>query len=159
KEGQLVKKGQLMFKIRPILYQAKWEAEKAEADYAQLEYDFTKQLSQEKVVSNAQVQLNNAKLAKAKARANLAKAELGFTQIVAQFEGIVDRLQRREGSMIKAEDVLTNLTDNSVMWVYFPVTEKRYLQYMAETNQNKQSPEVELMLANHTRFQNTGKIA
>lgn len=36
KEGQAVKKGDLMFKVIPILYQARLEAEQAEADLAQL---------------------------------------------------------------------------------------------------------------------------
>ena len=63
-----------------------------------------------------------------------------------------------QGSLVKEGDILSTLSDNSVMWVYFNVTEKRYLEYMAETGQNKQSPDIELELANHTRFPQIGKI-
>ena len=45
KEGQAVKKGDVMFKIVPILYQAKLDAEVAEAQLAQLEFNNTKRLS------------------------------------------------------------------------------------------------------------------
>ena len=51
KEGQAVKKGDVMFKIVPILYKAKLDAEMAEAKLAQLEFDNTKKLSEKKVVS------------------------------------------------------------------------------------------------------------
>ena len=44
KEGQAVKKGDVMFKIVPILYKAKLDAELAEAKLAQLELNNTKKL-------------------------------------------------------------------------------------------------------------------
>ena len=48
KEGQAVKKGDLMFKIVPTLYQAKLDAELAEAKLAQLEFNNTKKLCRDK---------------------------------------------------------------------------------------------------------------
>ncbi len=88
----------------------------------------------------------------------MAKAELDFTEVRAQFDGIVDRQREQVGSLIKEGDILTTLSDNSVMWVYFNVPEKRYLEYMAEVGQNKESPEIELELANHSKFPHTGRI-
>src|SRR6476660_9689754 len=49
KEGQMVKEGDVLFKVRPILYQAKADAENAEAKVAQLEYNYTKKLQEDKV--------------------------------------------------------------------------------------------------------------
>src|SRR5689334_12230165 len=57
REGQQVKEGDLMFKVRPVLYQSKLDAEKAEADLAQLEYNYTKKLYEDKVVSQNEVKL------------------------------------------------------------------------------------------------------
>ena len=57
KEGQAVKKGDVMFKIVPILYKAKLDAEMAEAQLAQLEFKYTKKLVEEKVVSENEVAL------------------------------------------------------------------------------------------------------
>ena len=48
KEGQAVKKGDLMFKIKPTLYKAKLDAEMAEAQLAEREFDNTKKLFEEK---------------------------------------------------------------------------------------------------------------
>ena len=48
KEGQAVKKGDVMFKIVPTLYKAKLDAEMAEAQLAQLEFNNTKKLFEEK---------------------------------------------------------------------------------------------------------------
>ena len=45
REGQAVKKGDLMFQIKPILYQAKLDAENAEAELALLEWQNTKKLN------------------------------------------------------------------------------------------------------------------
>jgi membrane fusion protein (multidrug efflux system) len=158
KEGQAVKEGELMFEILPILYKAKWEAEVAERDLAKMEMDLSQTLADKKSVSQKEVKLFKAKLAKAQAKADLAEAELNFTKVTARFDGIIDRLKEQQGSLIKEGDVLTTLSDNKVMWVYFNVTEKRYLEYMAETDQNKQSPDIVLMLANHSKFPHLGKI-
>jgi membrane fusion protein (multidrug efflux system) len=158
REGQQVKEGDLMFKVIPILYQKKADAELAEAKLAQLEFNYTKKLFEDKVVSQNEVLLLEAKLAKAQAKAQLASAELNFATVKAPFDGIVDHQHHQQGSLIQEGEILTTLSDNSVMWVYFNVPEARYLEYMAETGQNKQSPDIILMLANHNEFPQIGKI-
>jgi membrane fusion protein (multidrug efflux system) len=158
KEGQAVKKGDLMFKVLPVLYQAKMAAVKAEADLARLEYNNTKMLSASNVVSQNEVLLLEAKLAKAQANADLAKAELNFTEIRAPFDGIVDRQREQLGSLIDEGDVLTTLSDNRVMWVYFNVPEAQYLAFMAGQARHEPEPKIELMLAGHQKFTHLGKI-
>jgi membrane fusion protein (multidrug efflux system) len=157
-EGQAVKKGDVMFTIVPTLYQAKLDAELAEAKLAELELNNTIRLAKKNVVSENEVALYEAKLAKAKAKAKLAEAELRFTTVTAPFDGIVDRLHEQLGSLIKEGEVLTTLSDNSVMWVYFNVPEARYLDYKAGVGQGKESRKIELVLANGSKFQHTGKI-
>ena len=158
KEGQQVKEGDLLFKVRPILYQSKLDAETAEAQLAQLEYNFTKKLFDDKVVSQNEVALLEAKLAKAQAKVKLAAAELDFATVKAPFDGIVDRLQLQQGSLVQEGEVLTTLSDNSVMWVYFNVPEAQYLEYMNSQRQNKDELQIELVLADHSKFQHIGKI-
>ena len=158
KEGQAVKTGDVIFKIKPTLYKAKLDAEKAEAQLAQREFDNTKKLFEDKVVSQNEVALFQAKLAKAQAKAELAQAELDFTNVTAPFDGIVDQLHEQLGSLIKERDMLTTLSDNSVMWVYFNVPERRYLEYKASLNQDNEDQRIELVLANGQKFPQTGKI-
>lgn len=158
KEGQSVKQDDLLFTVKPILYKSKLDAENAEARLAQLEYDYTKKLFEDKVVSKQEVALLEAKLAKAQAKAQLAAAELDFATVKAPFDGIIDRLQLQQGSLVQEGEVLTTLSDNSVMWVYFNVPEARYLEYMNELSQHKDELQIELMLADHTKFKQVGKI-
>jgi membrane fusion protein (multidrug efflux system) len=158
REGQAVKKGEVMFKILPTLYEAKRDAELAEARLVGLEFNNTKKLCDEKVVSQQEVAINQAKLSKALATAKLAQAELNFTEVRAPFDGIVDRLEARQGSLIKEGEVLTSLSDNGVMWVYFNVPEARYLEFMTDPDPAKEEQVIELVLANGSKFQYPGKI-
>jgi membrane fusion protein, multidrug efflux system len=158
REGQAVKTDEKLFSVKSILYKARLDAETAERDVVEQEYNNTKALYERQGVSDKEVRLFKARLARAQAKMDLAKAEFDFATVKAPFDGIIDKLQEQEGSLVKEGDVLTTLSDNGVMWVYFNVTEKRYLEYMAETGHNKQSPDIELMLANHDKFPQIGKI-
>src|SRR5262245_19034724 len=158
KEGQAVKEGDVLFKVKPVLYQAKFDSENAEARVAQLEFNYTKKLSDDKVVSKNEVALHQAKLAKAQAKADLAKAELDFATVKAPFDGIIDRLHQQQGSLVQEGEILTTLSDNSVMWVYFNVPEARDLEYMADLKQHKDEMQIELVLANGEKFNQPGKI-
>src|SRR5204863_2435718 len=111
-----------------------------------------------KVVSEDEVALLRAKLAIAQAKAKLAQAELGLTIVRAPFDGLIDRLHEQEGSLVTERDILTTLSDNSVMWVYFNVPQARYLEYMADEGRSHESSEIELELADHSKFPQTGKI-
>jgi membrane fusion protein (multidrug efflux system) len=110
------------------------------------------------VVSQMEVALYEAKLAKAQAKKKLAEAEFNFATVRAPFDGIIDRLQEQHGSLIKEGDILTTLSDNSVMWVYFNVPEARYLEYMATQGQDKDRRQIELVLADGSTFPQIGKI-
>jgi membrane fusion protein, multidrug efflux system len=151
-EGQVVKQGDLMFGLLPILYRRKFEFAKAELQFAKRKRDNTYNLAEKNVVSPAELALAEAELAKAEANFALAEAELKFAQVHAPFDGIVDRLRAREGSKIKTDDILTTLSDNSVMWVYFNVPEKYYLEYKANQKQHEKEDRIELMLANGDVF-------
>lgn len=159
KEGQAVKKGEVLFRILPTLYKARLDAEVAEANQAQIEYEQSQQLAAKMVVSNIDVALAKAKFDKANAKASLARAEVEFTVIRAQFDGIIDRLYKQQGSLVEKKDVLTTLSDNEVMWVYFNVPEARYLEYQVHQDNNQQSSQInlvdsqiDLVLADGSRF-------
>ena len=157
REGQAVKEGELMFEIVPVLYKARWEAAAAERDFAELEFNNITKLADKKSVSQNEVKLYAAKLAKAQANADLAEAELNFTKVKAPFDGIVDLL-KQQGSLVKEGETLATLSDNSLVRVYFNVPEARYLEYMAELGQPKEDQQIELILANGKKFGQVGKF-
>ena len=158
REGQSVKRGDLLFKIVPTLSKAKADAELAETEIAQQELNNTRKLAAKKVVAENEVKLFEAKLARAQAKANLALAGSNPATVTAPFDGLIGRLLEQQGSLVKEGDAVTTLSDNSVMWVYFNLPEKRYLEYMAETDQNQRPLDVVLTLANRSKFPQVGKI-
>jgi membrane fusion protein, multidrug efflux system len=156
-EGQFVKKGELMFKIMPLIYNAELQKAQAEADFAEIEYQNTKQLSEKNVVSPNELAMVKAKLDKAKAELSLAQIHLQFTEIRAPFNGIMDHFQVRLGSFVNEGDLLTTLSDNSEMWVYFNVPELEYLNYKTHvTEENLQK--VNLLMANNQLFKYSGEV-
>ncbi len=156
-EGQLVKSGQMMFQILPLQYQAEFQKAQAEANYAEIEYKNTKALADSNIVSRNELALARAKYDKAKAEMDLAKVHLGFTEIKAPFDGIMDHFYVREGSLLAEGDLLTTLSDNSKMWVYFNVPESEYLNYKTKAN-NSNLMSVKLKMANQDIFQYPGVV-
>ena len=122
-EGQQVKEGQLLFRIRPVLYLAEVQRAMAEAEFAGIEYRNTKTLADSNVVSPNELAMAKARYDKANAELNVAQAHLGFTEIHAPFDGIVGRFHVRKGSLLDEGELLTELSDNSTLWVYFNVPE------------------------------------
>jgi membrane fusion protein, multidrug efflux system len=155
-EGQKVKTGDLMFNVNPMIYKAKYDAELAKKAIAQLDLNFTTKLVADKVVSNNEKLMAEAKLKEATAKAELAAAELGFSMIKAPFDGIIDRLMHQQGSLVQEGEILTTLSDNSLMWVYFNVPEKDYLKYMTELK-DRDDLKIELKLANGEIYNHPGK--
>jgi len=156
-EGQLVKQGQLMFKIMPMIYEAETQKAQAEANFAEIEYKNTKSLADSNVVSRNELALGKAKLDKAKAELGLAKAHLGFTEIRAPFSGMMDHFQARLGSLVNEGDLLTTLSDNSKMWVYYNVPEAEYLDYKTKIIKDG-ALKVELQMANNKLFDYPGLV-
>ncbi len=131
-EGQTVKKGQRLFQVMPALYQAEYQKAQAEAEFALIEYRNTKGLADKHVVSPNELALSKAKLDQANAEMAIAKVHRDFTEIKAPFEGIIDRFHVRHGSLVDEGELLTTLSDNSKIWVYFNVTEAEYLDYKSK---------------------------
>lgn len=156
-EGQFVRKGQLLFQIMPTLYEAELQKAEAEVNFAQIEYQNTKSLADSNVVAPNELAMAKAKLDKARAELALAQVHLGFTKIRAPFDGIIDRLEVRLGSLVDEGELLTNLSDNSKMWVYFNVPEAEYLDYRAKVKQDSVIT-VKLLMANNKLFDYPGIV-
>lgn len=156
-EGQSVKKGQMMFQIMPLIYKAEFMKAKAEVDYAQIEYRNTKALADSNVVSKNELAMARANLDKAIAQMEMAKVHLGFTEIRAPFDGIMDRFNVRLGSLVDEGELLSTLSDNSKLWIYFNVPEAEYLEYKRKHIAGIKTG-VQLMLANNELYEHDGFI-
>ena len=172
-EGQYVKKGQLMFKLNDAefkvqLSEARAALSSAMADVksAEVELERVKKLVSKNVVSASDQELADVKLAAAKAKVDeaLAKEEkarihLSYTSILAPFDGIIDRIPYKLGSLIAEGNLLTSVSDIHAMHVYFTVSEQEYLHYV----KNKQAGHhmhqpASLVLADGSAYKHEGKI-
>jgi membrane fusion protein (multidrug efflux system) len=159
REGQAVRQGEVLFRVVPALYKARLDAEVAEAKYARVELENSKRLYDQKFVSDQDLALYAAKLARAEAKAKVAEAELKFTEVTAGFDGLIDRLYQQQGSLVGKGDLLTTLSDNSVMWVYFNVPEARYFEFKSREGKSADpsrlvlvDSRIELKLADGSTF-------
>lgn len=159
-EGQQVPAGRKLFQILPVVYQAEVEKAKAEAELSEIEYKNTKILADKNIVSPNELSLMNAKLHKAKAEVALASTHKSLTEIKSPFGGFVGRFHVRLGSLVSEGDLLTTLSDNSTIWVYFNVSESEYLKYksQAKSDASASVTPVKLVMADGRTFDQPGKV-
>lgn len=156
-EGQAIGKGQKMFQLMPLIYQAEVLKAQAEADKSEIEFKNTSLLAEKNVVSPNELALAKATLNGAKANLALATTHKGLTELRAPFNGIMGRFHARLGSLIDEGDLLTTLSDNSTMWVYFNVTEAEYLDWKRESD-SARARLVQLVMANGEVFNQPGRV-
>ncbi|MEQ9443717.1 MAG: efflux RND transporter periplasmic adaptor subunit [Cyclobacteriaceae bacterium] len=173
-EGQEVKKGQLLFKINDEEYKAELAKAKAnmqntiaEAKAVELEVDRLRVLVDKNVISKTELDVALARLDAVKARIAEAKSaetnatmRVSYTSIRAPFDGILDRIPLKAGSLIEHGTLLTTASDVSEVHAYFYVSESEYLQYMKTkaTNTDSKSNQVRLILADGSRYPHIGNI-
>jgi len=155
-EGQKVKAGQLLFTIRPREYEAELLKAKAEVKKAEVEAQNAKVLADKNIVSKSELTMALAKLDGAKAEEALAEMYVSYTKIRAPYDGIVDRLKFKAGSLIDEGTLLTTLSNNKDVYAYFNVSELEYLDYASKDNNKKNL--ATLLLANGQAHKYKGTI-
>lgn len=156
-EGQTVRKGQLLFRIMPKMYEAELNKQLAEVEVAEIEVENTKNLSDKDIVSPNELAMAKAKLERAKAEASIAKLHLNFTEIRAPFDGTIDRIPLKQGSLVDEGELLTSLSDNSQVFAYFNVSEPEYLDYQRNIA-GRGDNHVGLLLANNEELAQKGIV-
>lgn len=173
-EGKPVKKGQPLFKINDQEFKVNLTKAKAALSNAvaaaratALELDRVKMLVDKKVISKSELEVAQSKLNADKANIEEAQAlvqsaqdQLNYTYINAPFNGIIDRIPLKSGSLIDEGTLLTSLSDISTMYAYFSFPENEYLQYVRTLKEtpDKTSNMVSLVLADGMDFPEKGKI-
>lgn len=156
-EGQQVKAGQVLFRIMPKMAQAELLKAQAETKAAEIELENTKLLTDKNVVSKNELAMARAKLQQANAETSLAKFHLSNTEVRAPFDGTIDRIPLKLGSLVDEGALLTSLSDNSQVFAYFNVSEPEYLNYQTAVKAKGQQ-EVSLLLANNDLLKSKGKV-
>lgn len=177
-EGQEVKKGQLLFIIDQVPYQAALqtatanvEAAQAALNTAKLTFDSKKELHAQNVVSAFDLQTSEnawlsakAQLAQMKALELNARNNLSYTEVKSPSNGVVGTLPYRVGALVSANlpQPLTTVSDNSDMYVYFSMTENQLLaltrRYGSKAKALAEMPAIELQLNDKSSYPEKGKI-
>lgn len=178
KEGQRVKKGETLFIIDQVPYQAALstaianvKAAEAAVATAELNYKGRKELYDQKVVSDFDLQKAQNDLLSAKAALEQAKAQkinaannLSYTVVKSPSDGVVGVLPYRQGALVGSNmtQPLTTVSDNSEMYVYFSMNETEMLeltrQYGSPEKAIEQMPAVQLQLSDGTIYADSGRV-
>ncbi len=156
-EGKYVHAGQVLFTIMPKVFEAEVLKAKANVKEAEIELLNSKTLADKNIVSKQEVALKQARLDETRAELQLAEIHLSFTQIKAPFDGVIDRLPLKLGSLVDEGALLTTLSDNKSIYAYFNVNEAEYLNYKAHAGTG-QPQYVNLQLANGQRYMQNGIV-
>lgn len=177
-EGSVVKKGQTLFFIDPVQYEAAVKVAKANEKVtrtsmktSQLTYDNKKELRSKNIISEYELQVaendlatKQALLAQAEAQLVNASNDLSYTKVVSPSNGVAGTIPYRVGSLVSSSTQLplTVISDIDQMYVYFSMTEKDLLALVRQGGTIKEilekMPLVELQLADGTVYTEKGKI-
>lgn len=179
-EGQEVKKGQVLFTLDQVQFNAAVEqaeaavnAARTAVNTAQLTADTKRQLFDKNIISEYEWQLADNQLQTAKSQLSQAQAQLinarknlAYTVVTAPSDGVVGTIPNREGSLASPSSAqpLTTVSDNSQVYAYFSLTEKDLLQLSDNGTRSlkeaiAEMPAVKLRLADGTVYPMEGKVA
>lgn len=178
-EGSMVRKGQVLFVIDPIQYEAALRSAKATVSNAkaavstqEITVNNKRELNKKNIISDydllmAENSLTSAQAQLASAQAQLTTAEqnMSFTNVKSPSDGIVNNIPYRLGSLVNPSipTPLTIVSDINEMYVYASLTEKELLALVrkdgSQTSAVETYPEVELILSDGTTYTEKGKMS
>jgi len=188
KDGAFVKKDQLLFEIDPRTFQAavdqaKGQLANAEGQLAQYKANQIKAqndvnrytpLAKEQAIpqqdldtaiqvneaAKAQVEAAKAQIDAARAALASANLNLGFTKVLSLVDGIAGIAQGQIGDLVTQSTLLTTVSTVDPIKIYFPVSEREYLDYVKEhPDEEKRHLRLQLLLANGTVYPHEGQTS
>ncbi len=179
-EGERVRKGQTLFTLDQVQFQAAVDqaqaavnVAKTAVETAQITADNNRALAAKNIISDYARQVSDNQLAQAKAQlaqaqAGLvnAKKNLAYTVVTSPSDGVVGSIPNREGSLASPSSAqpLTTVSDNSEVYAYFSLNEKDLLNLTENGTKSLDAsisdmPEVTLRLATGEIYPEKGKVA
>lgn len=177
-EGQTVKKGQTLFVIDPVPFQAAYNTAKANVNEARarlatarMNYQANQKLYDSKLIGRVEYRTTQNALAQAQAVLEQRLAELQsagnnltYTKVVSPSDGVVGTLPYHAGSLVSAsmQQPLTRVSDNQEVWAFFTMNETQFLSLMEQYGSKEKAlaamPDVTLQLSNGKKYPVPGRI-
>jgi RND family efflux transporter MFP subunit len=148
KDGAFVKKGDLLFQIEPVTYdakvkQAEAELESAKAQLVQAQAEFVRQETLLRQNVSAQNTYDQAKAKRDSAQANvdnnaaslaIAQTNLGYTKVAAPFDGVVTNHLVSVGGLVGSSTPtkLASIIELDPIYVTFNMSEQQVLDIRAK---------------------------
>ena len=176
KEGQAVSAGQVLFVIDNVTYQAQVRQAQASVNTAQaalntakLSFENSQKLHENGVIGDFELQsatnqYEQAKAAMSQAEASLSSAKemLSYCYVKSPAAGVVGTLPFKKGALVSTANVLTTVSNNSSMEVYFSITEKDALEMTKSAGSQSAAiekfPAVKLQLADGSIYDLDGTV-
>src|SRR5258708_425147 len=178
KEGNVVRKGDVLFEIDPrpfkaALDQAKAQLAQAEAQLGKAKLDVERDTPLAQARAIAQSQLDTEVQAKLgaqalvlAAKANVEQAELNveFTKVTSLVSGIAGIAQVQIGNLVGSTSVLTSVSQVDPIKAYFTVSEHEFMDFHRRSpteqsvEQHSSHIPLELLLADGRIYERTGSI-
>ncbi len=173
-EGQFVNKGQKLFQLSSEEFnelvnsaRANLMRAKAEQQAAKVEMERLQILVDKKIISPSELELAKSKkavtdsqIAQAESQLKAAMTGLSYTTVRAPFDGIVDRIPHKIGSLVTENDLLTSITDISSVFAYYKVNESEYLNFMRSKIESEEASglneQLTLILSDGQEYPNKG---
>ena len=178
-EGETVKKGQTLFVIDQVPFQAALDVataarKSAEARLAtaRMNYNNERLLLEGRVVGEVSVETTHnalleaeAALSQAKAQETNARNNLSYTVVKSPVSGVASMIPWHVGSLVSSaiSDPLVTVADDSEMYVYFSISESQTLNLIAQYGGMEafisKAPAVGLRLNNGKIYEQPGRIS
>lgn len=177
-EGALVKKGQAICIIDQVPYQAALETAEANVAVAEANVATAKLTAEskgnlykqgiisyvEKQTADNALRSHEATLALAKAELKNASNNLSYTVVKSPVDGKIGMIPYKVGALVvpTIEAPITSISDNSVIYAYFSMTEREILSLAKEAGSLEKAienmPDVELCLSDGSKYSKVGEI-
>lgn len=179
-EGSVVKAGQVMFEIEKPPFEASLQqargdlaVQQARLSTAKVNLARIKPLAEKNAISKKDLddaigkeQEAEAAVLESEGRVRQAELNLGYTTIRSPVTGLSSQSKKQEGSYLSQgpEGLLTYVAQLDPIWVNFSLSENEVLKNRADQSKgrlilkNPKDMEVEIILADGTRFPRKGRI-
>jgi membrane fusion protein, multidrug efflux system len=176
REGDMVKRGDLLFVIDPRPFRdaldsakANLERERAAAAFADIQEKRAQGLNASEAISQEEYQNRDSDLSQSAARVHEAESavataelNLSFTKVRSPIDGKTSRAQLTRGNLAQADQtVLTTVVSQDPIYVYFDCDEQSYLRFQQRVQRGSgvsSANPVRVALANETGFPHAGRI-